>query len=46
MLWKLLTGTEVAVGVVRVVPVDLELVPVPVGVRHIAVLIARTRLIA
>lgn len=46
MLRKLLTGTQVVIGVVGIAPVDLELVSVPVGVRHITVVIARTRLIA
>ena len=47
-MWKLLTGTEIVVGVVRIVPVhvDLAVVPVPVHVRNVAVLIARTRLFA
>jgi len=42
------TGTDVTVGIVGVVPVDIDLavVGVPVDVRDIAILIARARFIA
>ena len=36
------SGTEVRIAVVSVVPVDVELVVVPVRVRDVAVAIART----
>lgn len=40
-----LAGTQVVIGIARVVEVDLELavVGIPVHVRHIAVSVARTR---
>ena len=37
-----LTGTQVRVAIVAIVPVDLELAVVPVRVRHIAVGVAGT----
>lgn len=39
-------GTNVVIGIVRMVVVDLEPVIVPVDVRNIAVVVARTRLLA
>ena len=40
------TGTKIVIGVVRVVPVDIDLaiVRVPVDVRDIAIRVARTRI--
>ena len=45
---KLLTSTEIVVGIVWIIPVDADfsVVPVPVHVRHVAILITRTRLFA
>ena len=39
-------GTQVVVGIAMVVPVDVQLVVVPVHVRHVAIGIARTRFFA
>lgn len=41
------TGTKIVVGIVGVVPIDIDLAVarIPVDVRHIAVAIARTRFI-
>jgi len=40
---KLLARTQVAIGIVGIVVIDLQLAVVPVDVRHIAIRIARTR---
>jgi len=39
------TRTQVIAGIGRVVPIDIQLVVVPVDVRNIAVRIARTRIL-
>jgi len=39
-------GADVAVGIVRMVVIDLKLVVVPVNVRNVAIVIARTRFLA
>ncbi len=35
------TGSQVRIGVLRIVPIDVELVVVPVAVRHVATAVAR-----
>lgn len=42
---KLLTRTQVVIGVVGMIPIDVQLVVVPVHVRNVAISIARTRLL-
>ena len=37
------TGTDFVIVIVGVVPVDLELVVVPVAVRHVAIRVTRAR---
>ena len=43
---KLLTRTQVVIRIAGIVPVDLELAAVPVGVRHITITVVRTRLLS
>ncbi len=46
LLQKLLTSAQIVIGVVGIVPIDVHLAIVPVHIRHIAILVARTRLFA
>jgi hypothetical protein len=40
---KLLARTQIVIGIVSIVPIDIHLVVIPVHVRNIAIVIARTR---
>jgi len=43
LFWKLLARTQVRIGLVGIVPVDVELAVIPVDIRNVAIRVTRTR---